>query len=52
VRGSARERDFAGDGTEPAAKVVAGHAPSMRSYGSFLEEPQIRALIAYIVTLR
>jgi cytochrome c2 len=37
---------------KPAAKVVAGHPPSMPSYGSFLEEPQIRALIAYIVTLQ
>lgn len=37
---------------KPAAKLVAGYAPSMPSYGSFLEEPQIRALIAYIVTLQ
>lgn len=36
----------------PAAKVVAGHAPTMPAYGSFLEAPQIRALIAYIVTLQ
>jgi mono/diheme cytochrome c family protein len=37
---------------KPDAKVVAGHPPAMPAYISILEEPQIRALIAYIVTLQ
>jgi cytochrome c2 len=37
---------------DPKRKIVEGHSPSMPNYGQFLTTQQVRALIAYIVTLQ